>query len=97
MESPSDGAEHGRRDAARLSAESHAAGRWSQPSAGSRTGLPAGAERGPAGGLGQTPAGSPPLERAPKPMGLRDLMQLQVDRAFADFLGGDYTAPCDDR
>ncbi len=42
--------------------------------------------------------GSPPqsegdgaaLERAPKPPSLWDTVQAQVDRAFADFIGGDY-------
>ena len=30
------------------------------------------------------------LERAPKPPNLWDVMQAQVDRAFADFIGGEY-------
>jgi len=32
------------------------------------------------------------LERAPRPPNLWDVMQAQVDRAFADFIGGDYPA-----
>ncbi len=32
------------------------------------------------------------LERAPKPPNLWDVMQAQVDRAFADFIGGEYPA-----
>lgn len=39
------------------------------------------------------PPERPLLRRAPKPPGLWDTVQAQVDRAFADFLGGDYTAP----
>ena len=32
------------------------------------------------------------LEPAPKPPNLWDVMQAQVDRAFADFIGGEYPA-----
>jgi hypothetical protein len=45
-----------------------------------------------AGGPGPTgvPASPPRLERAPKPPGLWEGIQAQVDRAFADFFAGDY-------
>jgi hypothetical protein len=33
------------------------------------------------------------LEPAPKPLSIWDVMQQQVDRAFAEFIGGDYTTP----
>ncbi len=33
------------------------------------------------------------LERAPKPPDLQDVMRVQVDRAFADVLGGDHRNP----
>jgi hypothetical protein len=41
------------------------------------------------------PAGE--LERAPRPVDMWDVMEAQVDRAFADFFGGDYRWPreCD--
>jgi hypothetical protein len=33
------------------------------------------------------------LERAPRPPSIWDIMQRQVDRAFAEYLGGDYAMP----
>jgi hypothetical protein len=89
MESPTGGAEHGQGDVAPPPrAEGRAAGRWPHPSAGSRAGLPGGGEHGTAG-VAAAPA-VPPLERAPRPLSIWDVMQRQVDRAFADFIGGDY-------
>jgi hypothetical protein len=39
--------------------------------------------------------GQSALEPAPKPWGLWDAMQAQVDQAFEDFFCGDYAAPSD--
>lgn len=67
------------------------AARYFEPSAGHALGVPA------AGGQGTAARGPaavipPPsdLVRAPKPAGLWEVMQRQIDDALADFLGGDY-------
>ena len=46
-------------------------------------------------GPGPVDGGGEGLERAPKPPDLWDAMRAQVDRAFADFFGGDYQWPRD--
>jgi hypothetical protein len=46
-------------------------------------------------GPGPVDGGGGGLERAPKPPDLWDAMRAQVDRAFADFFGGDYRWPKD--
>ena len=89
MGSLSGSAAHG--DAAPRPTEDHAAGAVTPTPGGHALGLPAGDE--PGAGRNADPPAAAPLEPAPRPRDLWDVMQAQVDRAFADFLGGDYGAP----